>query len=393
MADHSPKGAAKKLFESFDKDALNLKSVNVRVSGRNKDVRVSKSEVQSRLSKIHPKREDKFLDALSDHFEYFERQLAFASSPQAFRHAWDLRSKEVSLHDVERILSAGGSLVPNMSENQLFQYNNKGLIVGPSHQGLLIGVRHSEGNYNDILNELGQFTYQPPEDLSGMLRYRFYEYFEKHFGIPYVMFVSMWFSYNNSYKGKFKDKMPKETNWLYVVAPVKVISLAKVSNSSISNPLRLQVIRREEAFEVARQIKSLSTKELETPFRPTLKNSLSFEFSYNHIKSSQKGLAIKKWAQKCGKSCPSCDTAFSSLVTSKIHFGHILSQSWCSSFGFLQDKVHDPDNLYLSCSKCNISLGKKFPSLSLREKIVSSSYGTVGDWLRGNEKKIRSFIK
>lgn len=238
------------------------------------------------------------------------------------------------------------------------------------------------------LDDLGRFTYQPPEDLKGMLRYRFFEYLSSELKIPYVMFVSMWFSYNNDLVSGIKDHLPKETNWLYMIAPVKVISNNSLSNGSISSPLELQTISREEAYQIISQLKGITSTELEIDYRPTLSDNISLEFSYEHIKSSPKGVAIKKWAQDSGKKCPACNIAFSKLSLPKIHFGHILSQSWCSSFGFLQDRVHNPDNLYLSCDKCNISLSKDFPNLKLRELIAST--GTVGDWIRLHENEIRA---
>ena len=46
-----------------------------------------------------------------------------------------------------------------------------------------------------------------------------------------------------------------------------------------------------------------------------------------------------------------------------------------------------PDNLYLTCNKCNSSLSDKFPDIKLRNNIVK--YGTIGDWLRSDIDAIR----
>ena len=72
---------------------------------------------------------------------------------------------------------------------------------------------------------------------------------------------------------------------------------------------------------------------------------------------------------------------------SRIAFGHIISQNWSRAFTYLLSSVHHPDNLYLTCSKCNSSLGDRFPASDLRSKITK--IGTIGDWLRKNEKEIR----
>ena len=47
----------------------------------------------------------------------------------------------------------------------------------------------------------------------------------------------------------------------------------------------------------------------------------------------------------------------------------------------------NPDNLYLTCDKCNSSLSNNFPDLKLRKEI--SKRGTIGDWLRKAEENIR----
>lgn len=386
--------SVKRLFEEFERDIAKLTISTTQVENRLNQVPVSSARARSSLPSMYTRRNpETYLDLLRQHFEYFERQLVFSSSPQAFKLAWDLRSKDLSLHDAEKILSLGGSLTPQMEEFGLFRYSQNGLIIGKAHKGFLLGIRHSAGNYNDALNELGQFTYQPPENLLGMLRYRFYEYFEEILKVPYMLFVSMWFAYNNSYQSDITSWLPDESNWLYVVTPVKVISQHKLSDDSLHRPLKLQAITRDEAFQIARQFKGLSHQDLETEFRPTLRDGLAREFSYEHIKNSAKGAAIKKWAKDAGRSCPECQKSFSSKLPRQLHFGHILSQKWCSSFGYLQDSVHYPDNLYLTCHSCNSSLGQDFPSLETRKRIVSPEYGTIGDWLRTHESDIRKRIK
>lgn len=180
-------------------------------------------------------------------------------------------------------------------------------------------------------------------------------------------------------------------NWLYMIAPVKVISYNLLSDKTINLPLTLQTISREEAYQIISQLKGITNSDIEIGYRPILADDIALEFSYQHIKSSPKGVAIKKWAINSGKKCPSCELEFSKLSLSKMHFGHIIAQSWCNSFGFLQDRMDNPDNLYLSCDACNTSLNKNFPNLKLRELI--SKTGTIGDWLRSSLRDIRNQIR
>ena len=91
-----------------------------------------------------------------------------------------------------------------------------------------------------------------------------------------------------------------------------------------------------------------------------------------------------------GYSCPGslCNhVKFEKLKSSKIAFGHIISQDWAKSFTYLLEKKDHPDNLYLTCQSCNSSLSNKFPNEELKKKI--EGVGTIGDWLRKAEKEIR----
>ena len=109
------------------------------------------------------------------------------------------------------------------------------------------------------------------------------------------------------------------------------------------------------------------------------------------INSSEKGKKIKRFAAKRGKLCPGslCNhIKFAQLTTRNIAFGHIISQKWTQTFNFLLEKRDHPDNLYLSCQKCNSSLSDNFPDAELRNEIVTR--GTIGDWLRESEKTIRN---
>ena len=68
------------------------------------------------------------------------------------------------------------------------------------------------------------------------------------------------------------------------------------------------------------------------------------------------------------------------LICQKLFLGKSLSN-------FLLDKKDHPDNLYLSCQRCNASLSDNFPDTELRNEIETR--GTIGDWLRGHVESIR----
>lgn len=78
---------------------------------------------------------------------------------------------------------------------------------------------------------------------------------------------------------------------------------------------------------------------------------------------------------------------FRDLNQNDIAFGHIISQNWSTAFTFVLDKVHHPDNLYLTCKRCNSSLSDNFPDKLLKSEVTKQ--GTIGDWLRLHEDSIR----
>ena len=377
--------AIEKIISSFKKKVGEINS-GVRTVAIGKDtfeeVNVTQARIKGALDKItKPKKISSYCTNLQQHFSDLSPWLALCSSPKAFRTAWGLRSKILSPQDAEAITNDGGQLIPVNLKSRILKYEEQGVLL--SDEKLLLGVRHSEGNYDDKLDELGRFTYQPPKDVSGMLRYRWSQYLSHELKIPYVLLAIMWFKY----------EIDENINHLFVVSPVKIINQNKdISNfdESIQNPLELQLIQRVEANTIINQFKSLNSDIQDIEIREPLDEAISREWSYDKVNSSKKGMSIKRWAQLQSKVCPGeiCNHIFfRELETRDIAFGHIISQNWSTAFTFVNDKVHHPDNLYLTCKKCNSSLSDSFPDKNLKKEIEKT--GTIGDWLRLYEKQIR----
>jgi hypothetical protein len=346
-------------------------------------VLITKSKVQNAFSAITKNKNIKELSqSLQKHFEELSPSISLCSQPKAFRTAWGLRSKTLSVQDAEAIINDGGQLIPVNKNSRLLSCEMQGVVLG-NQKRLVLAVRRSEGNYDDSLDELGRFVYQPPRDTSGMLRYRWCQLLSQKLNIPYILIVVMWFEY------RLNDKI----NQLFVLSPAKIIDGSSDTlnlNESIHRPLKLQLISRQEAFSTINLIKSLSSELIDIDVRAELPSELSREWSYDKINSTEKGRLIKKWAQLNSINCPGTKCGhkpFSELKNSDIAFGHIVSQNWSSAFTFMIDKVHHPDNLYLTCKTCNSSLSNNFPDVELRKQIVTK--GTIGDWLRNHEKSIR----
>tara|TARA_B110001452_G_scaffold221081_1_gene193504 strand:- start:754 stop:1122 length:369 start_codon:yes stop_codon:yes gene_type:complete len=116
-----------------------------------------------------------------------------------------------------------------------------------------------------------------------------------------------------------------------------------------------------------------------------LNEDIEKEWSYKRITTGKKGDLIKRWARSTDLKCPygsKCGgVKFSRLDNTEINFGHIMAQSYAKKFPHFSDKVHHPDNLYLSCRSCNISLSDSFPYKELKDRIRDEN-GTIGDWIR-----------
>ena len=93
-----------------------------------------------------------------------------------------------------------------------------------------------------------------------------------------------------------------------------------------------------------------------------MSKTLAQEWSYTNINNSEKGIKIKKWAKENGQRCPGTickNKPFRDITLPKIAFGHIISQKWSKTFTYLLTSIHHPDNLYLTCSRCNSSLSDR----------------------------------
>jgi hypothetical protein len=293
-----------------------------------------------------------------------------------------LRSNILNKYDGDVLANEGGQLIPVNKESRIFQCIQQGVELGVRKR-LIIAVRHSEGNFDDALDDLGRFAYQPPADVTGMLRYRWCQFLSKNLGIPYILIAVMWFEY------RINEKM----NHVFVISPAKIIEAQKDIKDfgkSIHRPLNLQIINRDEALNSINRIYSLDHSGIELATRAPLSDLLAREWTYERINSSPKGRQIKKWAKKVDKTCPGnrCNhVRFDSLSLSQIAFGHIIPQDWARSFTYILDKKDHPDNLYLTCKSCNSSLSNNFPDSTLRREIYDR--GTIGDWLRNAEGNIR----
>ncbi|MGM0411655.1 MAG: hypothetical protein ACQEQF_12950 [Bacillota bacterium] len=353
-----------------------------------KEVQVTGSAINNGLSTICPNKTSDLKKDLIEHFNKIRNYLSLCSSPTSFKTAWQLRSEKLTPYDADNLVIQGGQLIPHNQRSQILHYGEQGVILGKNKR-LVLSVRHSEGNYDDELNELAEFTYQPPNNNTGMLRYRWCQYLSNELEISYIVLVVLWFEY--SLEEYDTEDKKNNLNHVFMIAPAKIIKYKndiKDLNKSLENPIRLKIITRKEALSTLRNLFSLNSSDTSIKNRPALSEKVFREWEYNKIKSSKKGRKIKKWAQKNGKVCyGDCGREFKDVNLRNITFGHIISQDWENSFSFLGMKVHHPYNLYLTCRKCNSKLGSYFPEQNLRDKIVNN--GTIGDWIRENEKEIR----
>ena len=352
-------------------------------SSKDKKTNVNQNMIKNALKKICPKGKSKVITSdFITHYQNLEKLIPFCSSPKSFHSAWDLRSEILNKYDADRLVNEGAQIIPLNKNERLFQTIQQGVELG-KNQRLISFVRHSAGNYDDDLDNQGRFSYQPPNDATGMLRYRWSQYLSKKLEVSLIVIAVMWFTY----------RVSNSINQVFVAAPAKIIEFDKdLANldGSLQEPLTLQTINRIDAYNFLNIINSLNETSFEIQTRRDLPDALAREWEFERINSSEKGRKIKRFAQKQGKTCPGtlCNhIKFAQLPNRNIAFGHIISQKWISCFNFLLDKRDHPDNLYLSCQKCNSSLSDNFPDSELRNEI--EKMGTIGDWLREHVESIR----
>ena len=135
-----------------------------------KKITLSKEIVSRSFRQIIKKDSKKNTSDFIDCINSVRKYLPFCSSPKAFKTAWELRTKTISINDTEEIVKLGGQFIPENDNSRIFRIEMQGNLY--HNKRFMKAVRHSEGNYDDKLDDLGNFTYEPPENLSGMLRYR-----------------------------------------------------------------------------------------------------------------------------------------------------------------------------------------------------------------------------
>jgi len=378
---------ATKEFADKAKGEIADKDYRIASPSADKIVSVTTTRVKNALRIICLRRTSQLRDDVIQHFEEVRALIPFCSSPKSFRMAWDLRSELLNPWDANTIVDQGGQLIPLNKESRIFQCIQQGVELGKNKR-LILAVRHSEGNYEDKMDDLGRFTYQPPNNVAGMLRYRWCEFLSHSMKIPYITLAVMWF--------KTHQPINKDLTHAFVVAPARIIDYEKNLTDlgfSLSHPLDLQIINRTDALSILNLIFSLNETELQIATRPELSDHLAREWAYDKINNTKKGRKIKRWAQKTGKKCPGtmCKNTphveFRDLSRSEISFGHIIARNWGKVYTYWVNKIDHPDNLYLTCRSCNSSLGDAFPDKDFRNNIVT--FGTIGDWLRKDEAGIR----
>ncbi|HXH75053.1 MAG TPA: hypothetical protein VNJ08_08815 [Bacteriovoracaceae bacterium] len=341
---------------------------------------VTRSALNQKFTSLVGNKPDIFKNKFIDHLHALEAFLAYSSSPTAFAQAWKFRKTKISklsLFEVQELLSRHAQLIPTIRAENLLNCGEKGMIKSTKNQSFLMGIRHSKGNYDDNLDNLGHFDYQPPADALGMLRYRWLEVLALKFNLPIYMFVTMWFKY----------EAIKTTKHVTLICPVKITK----RNNKFDAPLNLQLIDVHEGIERAMMIRSLDELEIQTSVRSSLNDEMVIKFNFDNI-NSNKALrsSLIQWAMKQGKTCPGskCNhVAFRDVKNkSHIHLGHIIPQKWAGVFQFMQERnhIHHPDNLYLSCNTCNTSLNYLFPDRVLMDNILDGKFGTIGDFIRSD---------
>ena len=303
---------------------------------------------------------------------------AFASTPVSFANAWNMKAEELSAEDAHALSRTGGHFQFNQVSNGTdrsgallyLEGYAKGLVKSKG-VGLTKGFRHRTGGIyeEDSLSEMGVFKYATPTDAAGMMEYRFAENFSNRLRVPLIYVITQWFRYDTKHEPL--------NNWIYMTGVAKVVSRQSHPYQSIE----LQLVDKDDALRTIENLLDAIKSTGETPIRPPMQEHLRLGWSFDKIsKDRKKRTLILDYAKRNNFRCPGDKCAhvpFRDLAPRQIHFGHRISQKWNSSNAGVAD-VHHPYNLYLSCDKCNVSLGAKYPTEI--DRLIDDT-GTIGDWL------------
>jgi len=340
-------------------------------------VEVTKHSIENALKTICPTSTEKFALDLLVHFRELQRFIPFCSSPTSFHSAWDLREVELNKHTADRLVNEGAQLIPeNAISERIFPHKDiRGIALGINKR-LVAAVRHSKGNYDDRLSDLGVFTYQPDKTVPGMLRFRWCEYLSNKLNFSFMLIAVMWLRY---------EVIAGKNTKVFIIVPARIIrpeKNLKNLSSTLQEPLELQIMSRADIYSSLHVLESLYNSTLKIKIRVPLPQSYEEGWFFDEIHDSKKGKQIKKWFKENAKKCPGCGKLFSEFSDSDIAFGHIVSQDWATTFPHHLSSVHHPDNLYLTCKNCNSSLGNSFPNKNQTSQESIESEGTIGDWIR-----------
>ena len=378
------------------------KTVKLQVAGKTKKVHVTKIRMKQIRHQICPIRTNP--SQFVKHFEDIEKYLPFCSSKESFSMSKNFtQKKELDKHDTEELREMGAQLIPIRGRNDKILYHHQaGLVYGKQktpNSGLIYAIRHNEGNYDDEIDEMGHFVYEPPNNPSGFLRYRWNQFLKQEFKIPIFFLAVRWF--------KIEKEISPKINYVFMISPVTIVSAEEQENkktffknfgntknigNTIQDPLPLKIISVKEAFDTVYDLNILQNSQPIFQNRRRLSSKDEADWAYNNINSTKRGKQIKKWAKKNKKQCPDgskCQNKlFDKIQLADIAFGHIASQKWCDAFKF--DIKDHPYNLYLTCKNCNSALNYRFPHKKLQDKI-DTEQATIGDWIRKYKSDIVKF--
>ena len=215
------------LFENIYNETNRFIDLKFKEGSRNvgkvneaKKIELKKESVKDALGTILSKNPSTNTNDFIDCINSVRTYLPFCSSPKAFKTAWELKTKSISINDSEAIVKLGGQFVPENQKSRIFKTEMQGNLY--HNKKFMKAVRHSEGNYNDKLDDLGNFTYEPPENVRGMMRYRLSEIITEKFNIPYFVLVIIWFEY----------EVESDLKQIFIVCPAKVKLEEKINLNS-----------------------------------------------------------------------------------------------------------------------------------------------------------------
>ena len=354
-------------------------------------------------------------DAMKSLFDIYINETPYSSSPFGFRKAYEnIVGSEIDHHEAIELQRDGLNLLPIDPEARISPVNpNVHPVFRTSEHGIILHHHESDygkasvvraglavGGYDDATSP--EFIlYDTSTKRSSYLRARHLEHLSEQIFDKEGQGLIIQIAGKVNIRGGLGGREYKS---FYVMSLCEIIPQSrwdkdllkkelKVYKDKLFLPYLLKPLDARYADSQLRVFQLLDTtigEDDKYEVRPRISPpNLVKKYSYDSLKTKAQKKPIYDYirsqnpkcshAIKTGGKWSSCPETLKADKTT--HIGHIFSKNWCTAYSIFQESMNHPDNLYLSCNRCNPGLGQGCPNKETLKRINNHKL-TIGDLIR-----------